>query len=294
MSSRDDELWSALRNFEQAIRHHEEWAKAITRTVICRLARDQQDLSELAHRNCQFGQWYYHRLPPVLMEFPAMAAVAVEHERMHRLASRVLLAAANEETVTTGDHDSFFDALDRMRLQLLTLKNEIEDTLYNHDPLTGADTRIGMLTRLRELWELAKREIQTCCVAIMDLDNFKAINDTHGHVAGDQALSGAVHYLKEHLRPYDKVFRYGGEEFLIALPDCDEATALSVLERIREGMATVPMASNTDTPILLTASFGIADLAADVPIETSIERADAALYEAKIAGRNRTRVWRPR
>jgi diguanylate cyclase len=181
-----------------------------------------------------------------------------------------------------------------MRLQLLTLKNEIEDALYNHDPLTGAGTRIGMLSRLRDLWELSKRQVQTCCIALMDLDHFKAVNDTRGHPVGDRVLAGVGRFLRRQLRPYDKVFRYGGEEFLIALPDCDAAAAVAVLERVREQLAAAPMAEDDGVPVTLTASFGVAELTADVPVEESLDRADAALYEAKAAGRNRTRAWTPR
>lgn len=291
MATHDDELWSALRQFEQAINYHEEWSEGVTRTVICRLPHDARDLSDVAHRNCQFGQWFHDRLPQSLLEFPAIAAVGVEHERMHRQASRVLLAASDAGGVTAADYDGFYDALERMRLQLLSLKSEVEDHLYNHDPLTGAGTRVGMLGKLRELWELSKRQVQTCCIALVDVDRFKTVNDTYGHPVGDRALAGVVHFLRGHLRPYDKVFRYGGEEFLVALPDCDEATAMAVLERIRERMAAAPMAEESGVPILLTASVGITELVADVPVETSIDRADAALYEAKAAGRNRVRAW---
>jgi diguanylate cyclase (GGDEF)-like protein len=193
--------------------------------------------------------------------------------------------------VSQNDYDNFANALDRLRLQIDTMRRELEDSLYNRDPTTGAESRIGMLTRLREMLELVRRRVQHCCVAIMDLDHFKAVNDTYGHLTGDKVLAGAVRYLQDNLRPYDKVFRYGGEEFLIALQNTDPQAALSLIERLREGLASSALAQAGSEPIRATASFGIAPLDPDASVEVSLERADKALYEAKSAGRNRVQIW---
>jgi diguanylate cyclase (GGDEF)-like protein len=127
----------------------------------------------------------------------------------------------------------------------------------------------------------------------MDLDHFKAVNDTYGHLAGDRALAAAVHYVMEHLRPYDRVFRYGGEEFLVAMQNTDLQTGHAVIDRLREGLAGVVLAHDGARPIVVTASFGITLLDPDVSVEESIDRADKAMYAAKTDGRNRTRVWDP-
>ena len=97
-----------------------------------------------------------------------------------------------------------------------------------------------MLPTLREWRELARRNVQQCCIAFMDLDHLKEINDTHGHVVGDQVLAGVVRHVTEHLRPYDKVFRYGGDEFLISLPGADLEIGQKVIGHIREQIAAAP------------------------------------------------------
>ena len=128
----------------------------------------------------------------------------------------------------------------------------------------------------------------------MDLDHLKEINDRHGHGVGDQVLAAVVRHVTEHLRPYDKVFRYGGDEFLISLPGADLEIGKKVIGHIREQIAAAPhIASPAGYPIATTASFGLALLEPDISVEDSIDRADKALLVAKAAGRNRVCSWDP-
>ena len=286
-----DDLQSVLMQLEQAINNHEQWSKALDRTLICRGQYDPRDVSEDAHRQCQFGLWYYNYAPPTLHRLPAFMAIEAEHARMHELARHLLLSTGSGEPVSADDYDDFAHALERLRLQIHTLRRELGEQLYNRDPLTGANTRIGLLTELREQHELVKRKVQPCCLAMMDMDHFKAINDSHGHQAGDRVLAGTAHYVIEHLRPYDKLFRYGGEEFLICLPGMSVDAALAVVERLREGIAHCACTLPDGATLHATASFGLAELDARLPVEASMDRADKALYAAKAAGRNCSRLW---
>ena len=182
----------------------------------------------------------------------------------------------------------------RLRLELDSLRREIQDILRSSDALTGAYGRGRLLSELREWRDLAKRDVQQCCIVFMDLDNLKEINDTHGHTVGDQILAGAVRYVTEHLRPYDKVFRYGGDEFLISLPGIDLPNAEHLIERVRAGFGRVPFVVSADGhPIHATASFGLALLDANACVEESIDRADKALLSAKANGRDRAVSWNP-
>jgi diguanylate cyclase (GGDEF)-like protein len=96
-----------------------------------------------------------------------------------------------------------------------------------------------------------------------------------------------------HLRPYDKLFRYGGEEFLLSMPNTDATTGYEVVERVRQGLATMPILYDGKATLQITMSFGIALLDPDVSVEQSVDRADKAMYAAKAAGRNCTRIWDP-
>jgi diguanylate cyclase (GGDEF)-like protein len=125
-----------------------------------------------------------------------------------------------------------------------------------------------------------------------DLDHFKKINDMYGHQVGDLVLCEAAHRMKNVLRPYDILGRYGGEEFLIVLPGCTIQEATSAAERLRLRLGSPPLTLR-EIQIHISGSFGIAssrDVAEDV--EAVIWAADAALYQAKREGRNRVVPWR--
>lgn len=288
-----EELQAALQQLDHALYNHEQWHNELTRTIICRLPYDPSDVAEDAHRRCRFGKWCYDNPPQALRDHPAFAAISIEHHRMHQLGSRLLIASVHDPSGLPKDYDSFRNALDRLRLEIDTLRREIEDSLYNRDALTGAENRVRMLTKLRELHELVKRRIHPCGIAIMDMDNFKTINSNYGHPMGDQVLATSVRHVMSQLRPYDSVFRYGGDEFLISLPNADLQITQTVIDRILEGLATLALATDRPKSISTTASFGITQLDPDVSVEESINRADMALYAAKTSGRNRSCVWDP-
>jgi len=288
------ELRMTLQQLQQATHDHGEWLENLIRTIVCRLPCNPDDLTEKAHHNCRFGQWYYAEASADLRRQTLFADMEAEHERVHEIAAGLLRKAASGTRIVREEYDALVAVSSRLRLELDSLRHEIQDILRTSDPLTGAYGRGRLVPELRDWRELAKRDVQQCCIAFMDLDHLKEINDTHGHTVGDQILGGAVRHVTEHLRPYDKVFRYGGDEFLIVLPGTDLPTAEHLIERIREGFGRVPFVISADgRPIHATASFGLALLDRDVSVEESIDRADRALLSAKADGRNRIASWDP-
>lgn len=157
-----------------------------------------------------------------------------------------------------------------------------------HDHLTGVWNRAAIMDYLFAEVERAKRQSTYIGVVIVDLDHFKRINDTYGHPAGDAVLKEAARRMQSALRPYDRLGRYGGEEFLITAPECDLGQTMALAERIRTFMSSDPVKSHSNE-IPVTVSLGVAvggdrvgeDGAALIAI------ADGALYRAKRAGRNR-------
>lgn len=286
-----DELQGMLNQLEQARFNHQQWYANLVRALACQLPPDRNDISPHAHEVCRFGHWYYSRIPEKLHDFSGFVALGKAHRIMHERAAKLMMEAKEGKPVSTFDFDNFANSLDRMRLEISALERELENVLYNHDSLTGAITKVGILPALREQKELVKRKLPSCCIVIVDLDHFKDVNDTYGHLAGDCVLTASVHYIIEHLRPYDKVFRYGGEEFLLLMQHTDLVACYDMMERLRVGLASIPIDCNGKTPIHITASFGVALLDPDAPVETSIDRADKAMYAAKAAGRNCVRIW---
>lgn len=158
------------------------------------------------------------------------------------------------------------------------------------DPLTGLYNRDAVLARLEEELSRAARSGQSIGVLLADLDHFKQVNDTRGHLDGDAVLREAARRLRVALRPYDVLGRYGGEEFLAVAPGCDEAGLHHLAERLRRSLGGRPMDA-PGGPLTVTVSVGACLGPAGVgDSELLIRSADEALYRAKDAGRDRAEV----
>jgi diguanylate cyclase (GGDEF)-like protein len=148
------------------------------------------------------------------------------------------------------------------------------------DPLTGLLNRRSLENRVRDLTASGTPYV----VAYGDLDHFKDLNDTHGHETGDRSLRLFARVLRDSIRPADIPGRFGGEEFLIVLPDCTVDDAVAVMERVREALALALAGGAVPG---FTVSFGVAPGAPDASFDEVVAEADSALYTAKRSGRNR-------
>lgn len=288
------QLQRMLDELQAAIREHAEWHRRLIRTLVCRLEPTSGDLQADSHRQCNFGRWLYGAAWDDLRERPEYPSIEVEHSRLHELAAAVLRDMLEDGEVSQERFDAFVAGSGRLRKQLDSLRHEVAAALRSRDALTGVYGRVEILPQLREARALAQRELQPSCIAFMDLDHFKTVNDAHGHRTGDDVLATAAHRISGHLRRYDRVFRYGGDEFLLLLPGTHLDEALQLVERVREGLSGAVLATGErGEQLRLTASFGLTTLEPNLPVEECISRADTALLAAKAAGRNRTVVWTP-
>ncbi|MFZ3019256.1 MAG: GGDEF domain-containing protein [Gallionella sp.] len=189
---------------------------------------------------------------------------------------------SHEELVNTRKQVQESEAKIRQLEQELSQVSE----LVREDQLTGALNRRGLDAAFEHDAGQADRTQSQLCVSLLDIDNFKRLNDTQGHHAGDLALVHLSAVIKEALRPSDSVARYGGEEFVILLPDTSLEEATATIERLQREL-TKQFFLHENERILITFSAGVAQRAPQEPQEEVIGRADKAMYQAKHTGKNR-------
>lgn len=154
------------------------------------------------------------------------------------------------------------------------------------DELTGCLNRRGLEAVLSREWARADRTGSAVSIAVLDVDNFKRLNDTYGHLAGDQALAHLAHALTVALRPTDVLARYGGEEFVVVLPHTAGVEAAKAVRRLKRELAARPLRLD-DSALVITFSAGVAQREPGEAAQAAIARADRAVYRAKMAGKNR-------
>jgi diguanylate cyclase (GGDEF)-like protein/PAS domain S-box-containing protein len=224
--------------------------------------------------------------PPaaLLTEAKRVGSVETEGWRIKRDGSQfwgnTVITALPDETGSVRG----FAVVSRDMSERKRIEDELKQ-LATVDPLTGAFNRRYAHARLVAEFDRRSRSGHPCAVMMLDIDKFKSINDSYGHDAGDVVLCAMVTTCKASVRAVDMVARWGGEEFLILLPDTEAAAAVTAAERLRETIAAKSVSVGNGTVIAVTVSIGVA-----VPINNDLHellhQADSALYKAKAHGRN--------
>ncbi|MBU0623086.1 MAG: diguanylate cyclase [Gammaproteobacteria bacterium] len=199
--------------------------------------------------------------------------------------TRAIQASAMRSHEEMLNHKKQADAAEA---KIRELEQELEQVseLVREDQLTGALNRRGLDESLDREIKRSNRSRFPVSIALLDIDNFKRLNDTLGHQAGDLALKHLTKVIKETLRPADTVGRYGGEEFLIVLPDTDLDSAVEAIRRLQRDL-TKKFFMHKNERILVTFSAGVALRSESEDADDLIARADKAMYRAKLAGKNR-------
>jgi diguanylate cyclase (GGDEF)-like protein len=174
-----------------------------------------------------------------------------------------------------------------LQLSLMEAREELREKA-SKDLLTMLPNRAAIVGTLEQEVARCHRDQRSVGVILLDIDHFKKVNDTFGHFAGDAVLRETAARLRSSMRPYDQVGRYGGEEFLVVLPNCELEPAANQAERMRQRLEESKVLADAGTEISVTASFGvtISDLSDRSP-DLFVRVADEALYRAKAGGRNR-------
>lgn len=271
-----------------AERNHREWLKRLNRSLVCDGGHLDDITAENSHFLCRFGRWYYNEASSLVRRDENFIALESLHEEMHSAARELALASMNRTTISCASYDRFADSQSVFFETLHRLRDSLRDSLMSFDGLTGARNRQSFMHVLEAEAARVRRNGEACCLALIDLDFFKAVNDEYGHLVGDMVLRDVAQVIRQHLRTYDTICRFGGEEFLVCLPDTELQEALTIMNRVREVVAGQPFRpAGSEVSLEMTVSVGLAPMSSQGDIEAAFKEADQALYRAKSDGRNR-------
>jgi diguanylate cyclase (GGDEF)-like protein len=246
--------------------------------------------SNISHQSCAFGIWLKEKGKEYIDEEHILKDLKHLHKDFHNL-----IEIAESYKKNKKFKDLYFMILNIQNIMIwignefLYLNTKFIKLEMSIDPLTGAFNRRSFETIIQKLLEISQITNTSITLAIADLDYFKKINDTFGHLAGDEALKHFVNIIKRNLRKSDYVFRIGGEEFLILLPNTELKDVVEIVERIRKDLEENPLYFD-GKEIKITASFGLAEVDKEKYINEIIKKADEKLYKAKESGRNKVVV----
>ncbi|MCL4472240.1 MAG: diguanylate cyclase [Sulfuricella sp.] len=281
-----------LKDLDTGILNHMAWLKKLHRPLICDEPPEPADLAEDAHCRCKFGRWYYQNCNhPELRVAPVFQKIGELHKAMHDDARILLRRKMTGQKIRLDEYERFMDDAISFEWEVQSLQFEIVQRICVIDHLTGVWNRQSMQSKLAEEMERMNRTGNTCCLCMMDIDHFKTVNDIYGHPAGDQVLQASVQFISQRLRKYDSIFRYGGEEFLISLPNTQAEEAEIILNRLRSEFEQHAIHLQDGSTVRITASFGVAAMHTEMSIQDAIVMADHALLCAKSNGRNRVCMW---
>ena len=230
---------------------------------------------------------YQHKMDDYSLKIGSAKSV----DEVTTIITDILNETRNVQTETVRSRDMIVAAQKEVseaeaRIKDLESKLAHMSELVREDQLTGSLNRRGMDDVFEREADRADRRNTPLCVALLDLDNFKKLNDTHGHAAGDEALIHVVRIVKQTLRSIDVIARYGGEEFVIIMPETGLEEASQAMTRVQRELTKHFFTAN-DQRLFITFSAGVALRAPREPQEAAIKRADKAMYEAKQTGKNR-------
>jgi diguanylate cyclase len=279
-----------IAGLDAVVDEHLSWFVRWHRALFFPLHAEQTDPAALVP--VAFLAWVREAKQGTLLHQPAVDRLINLHEQLHRQARQLLDAARRGEAPEHGPYLAAIERFEDFLLQCRRFERAVHVAGSGIDPLTGLRNRTGLMDELARETARFHRTGRPFCLAMCDLDRFKAVNDTYGHEAGDRALVATARAVNRGIRMTDEAFRLGGEEILILLKETDAKEALPVVERLRTDLANQPIPLADGKTLRITASFGLAESQFGLDPDALLERADQALYAAKNGGRNQVQHWR--
>jgi len=280
------------KNLIQHYESHLLWLSDLAKHI---LDKSKVSFPELDHNRCDFGKWLHDEAKNIIKNNSKYESIAKTHQHLHLFAKKIFdLLEKNESHIVI----TYLEKCELISLSIGTELALMDQILINKqitkDTMTGALNRHSLASVFESQYELSLATSNPFILAICDLDFFKNINDTYGHIAGDILLKSFVDTVKQNIRNSDIIIRYGGEEFVIMLPSINKRKGKQVLEKIREAFEN-NVITFKDKQVKATVSIGMIEIKPQHLYQKSflneyIMIADQKLYLAKDNGRNRVEV----
>ncbi|HRK77335.1 MAG TPA: diguanylate cyclase [Thiobacillus sp.] len=277
-----------IAELDTAVEAHMNWTRRILRCAVLRTTPGEDVLDPMAHTLCHFGSWFMSSRA----EFEALDAQAAQrveavHQAMHDAIRSICTRMLAGQPGNHADLESFEQSQSELLVLLARFKTLILTQAVRYDPLTGLPLRYGIENDFSLYRKEARRNRNLLYVAMIDMDHFKPVNDTHGHLVGDQVLRQLAGVLKQTLRSNEPLYRFGGEEFLWLLQCKSVAEAEQSAQRLLSAIRTTSVPIPGGVPLVLTVTLGLTRVCEQDDLSSAIMRADRALYDGKKGGRDR-------
>ncbi|EPI8975546.1 diguanylate cyclase [Escherichia albertii] len=283
MIKKTTEIDAILLDLNKAIDAHYQWLVNMFHSVVARDASKPEITDNHSHGLCQFGQWIEHLGPLDNDELPYVRLMNSAHQHMHDC-GRELMLAIIENRWQEAHFAKFQEGLFSFTATLTDYKIYLLTIRSNMDVLTGLSGR-RVLDESFD-YQLSNAEPLSLYLMLLDIDRFKLVNDTYGHLTGDVVLRTLATSLANWTRDYETVYRYGGEEFIIIIKAQNDDEACRAGVRICQLVDNHAIA-HPGEHINITVTAGVSRAFPEEPLDVVIGRADRAMYEGKQTGRNR-------
>lgn len=269
----------------QTLEDHIEWMASWTRNAFFERQNHIALASSLPEPE-SFAKWRAEAVK-VVQDQPAVNKLVGIYDQFHRLAKLAILKTPDGMSIPVAEYDAVVMKYKELVSGLRRLERASVATVSGLDPLTGLHLRAGMRDDLTRELNRFLRTRKPFCVAMMDIDYFKKVNDAYGRENGDKVLASVCNYISCSVRPFDGLWRWDGEKVLICLKEVDLRMGRQALERVRSGLEKFPIRLFDGREITVTASFGLVVSERNSTVEDLVQGADKALHSAKSSGRNR-------
>lgn len=289
MNRKFKEIDATLQGLNYSTDAHFKWLVTILRFVSHRDVQLAEITFSDAHDHCEFGQWLNEQLKAEREDKHFLLEIDAKHRQVHQACRQVVTAIENKHS-RSGAFDLFEATLLEFTASLSHYKQHLLQLRTSYDALTGLPLR----RILDESFEKRNSRVQVegLYLLLLDIDHFKKVNDTYGHLVGDAVLRSLALNLEENVRRAETAYRYGGEEFIILLQANNDRDAVAAAERLRQCISATETVSG-ENRIRITFTSGLTRVQSGESLREVLERADKALYRGKHSGRNCTMLIDP-